>query len=66
VTDLDTTRAMFDRAGVVYEEVSPGKDAAVELAAREGDGPANIGYVRFVSVFGFNADGSLRWVGAWE
>jgi hypothetical protein len=66
MTDLENTKAMLDRAGVVYEEVSPGKDAAVELTARQGDGPANLGYVLFVSALGFNADGSLRWVGAWE
>jgi hypothetical protein len=57
---------MLSRAGVVFEEVPPGKDAAVELMAREGDGSANFGYTHFVSVHGFNADGSLRWVGAWE
>jgi hypothetical protein len=66
MSDLETTRAMLDRAGVVYTEGAPGKDAAIELLVREGDGPANRGYIRFVSVLGFNADGSLAWVGAWE
>jgi hypothetical protein len=68
MTDLETLRAMLDRAGVVYteEEKSQTAGADRELVVAEGDGPHNLGYGYFKSVFGFTAAGTLTWVGAWE
>lgn len=82
MTDLETLRAMFDRADVGYrvdtatgEEFSthPTTRQVLETAGAIGYGiPAaergagNLGYLGFFTGFGFDADGKLLWVGAWE
>ncbi len=61
MTDREVLKAMFDRAGVVWSEDEDG------MTVSENDGgEANAGYSYFMAGFGFNEDGSLKYVGAWE
>lgn len=74
MADIDTIKAMLDRAAVVYEvdegaihwsaDVSRG--AATAITVCQGDGPNNIGYGQFSTSFFFNAAGDLTHMGAWE
>jgi hypothetical protein len=59
MNDKEMLCAMFDRAGVKYFL----NDGSVEVYS--GTGP-NQGYTCFYTSFGFNEDGSLSSVGAWE
>jgi hypothetical protein len=74
-TDLDTLRAMFERADVRYEvneatgdefPTHPTTTQVLETAGGTKRGTGNLGYSGFYSGFGFDADGKLLWVGAWE
>lgn len=74
MSDLDTQRAMFDRAGVVYETtVEEGELAAdflkagdTTLTVRADDGPRQGGYGCFIACLHFTPTGDLRGVSAWE
>lgn len=59
MSDLDTLKEMFDRAGIVYfvpESTTPEKPMLSVEA----------GYVGFVSEFSFDKDGNLKTVEAFE
>lgn len=66
-TDRETIVAMFERAGVDWESSAWSVDdkTLVVNAISADDGP-NRGWSDFYAEFGFNEDGSLAWVGAWE
>lgn len=73
MTDLELTREMFRRAGVVFtdwtcgESPDPGLQPGETVLNCEAKmGPANEGYHGFVASLTFNPDGSLKSVGAWE
>ena len=71
MTDLETMKAMFARAGVVAKELpdmqTVGGVATTALEALAGDGPRNIGYAYFCAVLYFAIDdGRLVAIGAWE
>lgn len=80
MNDLEALRGMFDRAGVRYGvdpkvenefPTHPTTRHILETAGMLGPahprpGPANLGYFGFFTAFGFDADGTLLWVGAWE
>ena len=57
---------MFTKAGVVAAEADPQANAPIVLVVQQGQGPKNLGYNQFVSQFGFDHEGNLLWVGAWE
>ena len=42
------------------------RDAAIVLEIAEGAGPKNLGYNQFATQIGFDPDGKLLWMGAWE
>jgi hypothetical protein len=78
-TDLGTLRAVFDRADVRYEvneatgdefPTHPTTTQVLETAGAfsggTNRGTGNLGYFGFFTGFGFDADGKLLWVGAWE
>jgi hypothetical protein len=81
MTDLETLKAMFDRAKVPYTETAAGhwstelqepfrtphdlRCIEVNVNVEEGSTTV-IGYNDFTSSFYFNEDGSLAAVGAWE
>jgi hypothetical protein len=67
LTDLDSLRAMLDRAGIVFTEDKPARDeVAVVLSVEAGRGPRNDGYPHFCSELDFDETGSLiRWA-TWE
>lgn len=79
MTDLETLRAMFDRADVDYSvdeatgselQTHPTTTQVLETDAGLGlptsRGVGNLGYYGFFTGFGFDAEGRLLWVGAWE
>lgn len=77
MTDLETLRAMFDRADVRYDvnetttgnEQHPATTQMLETAGGIGPdhcGAGNRGYIGFYTAFGFDDAGTLLWVGAWE
>ena len=74
MTDIDTIRAMLDKADVRYKVtesdpsdrgVRPGTSTQI-VTNRWRRGEGNLGYMGFLTVFGFDADGNLISVGAWE
>lgn len=71
MSDLETLKAMFDRAGVIYKFRGgeyPDYVATDEthMSVEAHDGPANEGYDGFVAAFEFDKEGKLLSVGAWE
>jgi hypothetical protein len=66
MSELQSMRAILDRAGVVYSVMHEDPDADIVLEIEAGLGPANRGYPHFVSRIGFSEEGALLWVGAWE
>lgn len=69
MNDREILRAMFDRAGVVYDDEDEGELTVERLGGRKARWTAettNLGYSGFFTVFTFNAEGALVSVGAWE
>jgi hypothetical protein len=80
MTDLETLKAMFNRAKIPYTEIPAGHwstelqepfDPILDLHALEVERTAEspdtvVGYVGFSTTYYFNEDGSLRAVGSWE
>lgn len=70
MSDEQTLREMFERAGIVVEEGEGGEwqipRAHHYITVTAGCGPKNEGYSMFVAEFGFNEDGSLDRIGVWE
>lgn len=68
VTDLDAMTAMLTRAGIEYETRTPNPE--FPRSFRDGTTTQlvveDMGYTGFYSVLGFDADGRLLSVGAWE
>jgi hypothetical protein len=64
--DRETLIEMLDRAGVAWEESEDQDGAASAIAVSAKTGDVNLGYSGFFTHFGFNEDGSLKHMGAWE
>lgn len=78
-SDLRTIERIFTRAAIAYEvdEARPDRDfpATRHVLTTAGElgststlqrTPANLGYLGFFTVMGFDEDGQLLWIGAWE
>ena len=60
MSDLETIKTIFDKAGIEYEE----KDNA--LITRESEHKGVNGYSYFYTQMTFNFEGNLAEIGAWE
>lgn len=68
MTDVETIREMFRRAGVVFAEDWQTVEGATKktIEFRGAGGPKNDGYGGSAATLRFNGDGSLHSVAAWE
>lgn len=70
--DLETLKDMLTRAQIKFVELPAHKEnherpaTETEITVTAGDSDQNLGYYEFFSVFGFDKDGALIWIGAWE
>lgn len=67
MNDLETTKAMLDRAGVKYEAAFSEEDVATILTIKQiWNSEKNRGYSSFFTTLNFDTTGALMSVGAWE
>jgi hypothetical protein len=64
MNDLEQVLAMFARAGIVFERGDGDKGTVLNCEAHAG--PANEGYSGFTACLGFDVQGNLTSIGAWE
>lgn len=66
-SDLEVLKAMFNRAGIVFEEGLPtGEEDTTTLTTVADASPMNKGYIGFETVMTFTKEGALLDIGAWE
>ena len=62
MTDGEAVKAMFDQAGIVYNESILIKS---EIEVDSGDSKQNEGFPGLYAIFGFDEDGALVRFGSW-
>ncbi len=78
-TDLESLKEMFDQADVKYNMAETGESEFKDthpttvqvletpnMYSTTELGTGNLGYIGFFTGFGFDSDGKLLWIGAWE